>query len=537
MQNNSSSTEHTTSLSVLDENNETITTVTKSTQAKGFVARCKKMIPRFQDPKQKKAGGNIIRFFAFILAATILSRGAAGATLPRVKTVKPTEATLGETVDTSAQISTLENTPLKVPENLLITSLLVTAGQKVKEGDSLATFDEKELGETLAREKVKLKEKQVELSAITAGGDTYIPSAGKAQTELERAQQDYNSKKASGEASVAAAETARNNAKSAVEQLQQAFQDAQAADAAPIDESSSSVPPPSETERIQKELEEAKSNLEKKEQELQDAIHLHNQTMIQCDRDIQDKKTGLSDAQTQDGNQQKKHAEDTAKNSVQAENLRLDIAKQSELVDTLATLVENNATLLSPQNGLILNTVAEGTRTDNNFIVQFADTSGGFIATATISKEEAKDMQAGMECEVSAAESLLSYSPATKGTITSITQDNDTKKFTVKIRLASGGDWKQGANARVKIIKNSQSYQTCVPLSALRMDNTGTFVYVIQQKESVLGTQTIAVKVPVSVESKDNTFAAVSGNLFAEDIITSSNKTIEENSPVRVENK
>ena len=79
-----------------------------------------------------------------------------------------------------------------------------------------------------------------------------------------------------------------------------------------------------------------------------------------------------------------------------------------------------------------------------------------------------------------------------------------------------------------------QSYSAVVPNSAVREDSNGKFVYVLQSKNSPLGSRYIATRVTVQELARDDKSAAVSGISSGDFIITTSNKPVEAGKQVRL---
>lgn len=74
-----------------------------------------------------------------------------------------------------------------------------------------------------------------------------------------------------------------------------------------------------------------------------------------------------------------------------------------------------------------------------------------------------------------------------------------------------------------------------MPLSALHSSSEGYYVLVLREETTVLGLETIAEKVPVTLIAQDSQNAAVEGMLSdRDDIITQSNKPVQPGGKVRV---
>ena len=93
-----------------------------------------------------------------------------------------------------------------------------------------------------------------------------------------------------------------------------------------------------------------------------------------------------------------------------------------------------------------------------------------------------------------------------------------------------------GTQVSYSIDKQSgSSYEMLIPLGAVREDAQGTYCLIAESRETVLGTEYRAARVNITVEDKDSTQAAVTGNLGKDDLIISgSTKDIAEGDKVRL---
>ena len=94
-----------------------------------------------------------------------------------------------------------------------------------------------------------------------------------------------------------------------------------------------------------------------------------------------------------------------------------------------------------------------------------------------------------------------------------------------------------GSTYNFTLGETSAMYDVVIPKSALREDNTGTFVLIVTNKSSPLGTRYYATRLDVSVLASDDTRCAVSGDFSGWDyVITSSSAPIESGDMVRLAN-
>ncbi len=93
-----------------------------------------------------------------------------------------------------------------------------------------------------------------------------------------------------------------------------------------------------------------------------------------------------------------------------------------------------------------------------------------------------------------------------------------------------------GQSLSVSVGQRSANYDAIVPNSAIREDNNGKFVLVVESKSSPLGNRYIATRMSVEVQASDDTQSAVSGLSGSEFVITTSTKPVEAGQLVRLAN-
>jgi len=92
----------------------------------------------------------------------------------------------------------------------------------------------------------------------------------------------------------------------------------------------------------------------------------------------------------------------------------------------------------------------------------------------------------------------------------------------------SGENIESGTQVNISVSEETKQYESTVPNAAIRTDSNGTFVYVVEVRNSPLGNRYVATRVDVQVLAKDDAMSAISGALPSWGyVITSSSKPIE----------
>lgn len=154
-------------------------------------------------------------------------------------------------------------------------------------------------------------------------------------------------------------------------------------------------------------------------------------------------------------------------------------------------------------------------------------TDRGFTVKIDVTSEQAKKVKVG-----DTAELVNFWGGDAAATLDQITNSQSSGSRTLVFTLT--GDIQAGQNVTLSIGQKSANYDALIPLSGLREDSNGKFVYVLQSKNSPLGSRYIATRVTVQELARDDKSAAVSGISQGDFIITTSNKPVEAGKQVRL---
>lgn len=237
--------------------------------------------------------------------------------------------------------------------------------------------------------------------------------------------------------------------------------------------------------------------------------------------------------------------------TIQSANRTLEDAKAPENVDTATALTENddleekqlavdelqkvmdvNGKITAPSDGLITKVnVTTGEATTEDTAIRISDQSAGYKFTATLDKASAKYLSKDDKVTLD-----LGNGTTVEGlTVQSIdvsAEDKNSYELTVFIPAKVK---KLGSIATLKVEKASKKYDTCVPLGALHSDGDKYYVYVINEKDTILGTETAVDKVQVDILDKNNEQAAIEGSFsWGQQFVLTSSKTLRNGDRVRL---
>ncbi|MGN0203180.1 MAG: biotin/lipoyl-binding protein [Coprococcus sp.] len=246
-------------------------------------------------------------------------------------------------------------------------------------------------------------------------------------------------------------------------------------------------------------------------------------------------------------NEALKQQESTVKNA----NRTLEDATAPESVDTVSALTESNdlelkqlevdqlqkiidaeGKITSPTDGLVTKVlVTTGETTTEDTAIRIADQSSGYKFTAALDKTSAKLLSKGDKIILDIGNDTT-VEGLTIDSIDVSSEDKNLYEITVSIPAKVKN---LGSIATMKIEKASKKYDTCVPLNVLHSDGEKYYVYVINEKETILGTETAVDKVQVEILDKNNELAAIDGYFsWNQQFVLSSSKSLRDGDRVRL---
>ena len=541
---------------------------------------------------QVKAVKALAGFLILMFLLTILSRAADSLTIAKVTASAATGGVISHNIEVDGNITPNKDIAISTSANIKIASVEATEGKTVKKGDLLIQFDTADL-----KKKLLKAQKELQVAKATAS-DKKANEAIAADTKsksLQRSYEDYNQTVADANDSVAKAKSDMNEAWNAyntyknsnsnsggtdttvsdslektVEEKQLAYDKAVAnldgvekvieeeikkAEEASKDESGNST---LTQENKQKIRERVNASLMQDANTAKDALTEAENALSAYNEQQNNSSSASYDEQLKtlyDDYKAKEEAYNEAvkqrQSTIQSANRTLEDAKAPENVDTATALTENddleekqlavdelqkvmdvNGKITAPSDGLITKVnVTTGETTTEDTAIRISDQSAGYKFTATLDKASAKYLSKDDKVTLD-----LGNGTTVEGlTVQSIdvsAEDKNSYELTVSIPAKVK---KLGSIATLKVEKASKKYDTCVPLGALHSDGDKFYVYVINEKDTILGTETAVDKVQVDILDKNNEQAAIEGSFsWGQQFVLTSSKTLRNGDRVRL---
>lgn len=218
------------------------------------------------------------------------------------------------------------------------------------------------------------------------------------------------------------------------------------------------------------------------------------------------------------------------RDQIEIDEMLKKIDEQKELVKKYeANSVDAKITATVDGQVNSISAVAGSETTVGQTLCEIVATDLGYSCEVPLTLEQSKRVRVGDSVTVS-----NSWWSDIQATIVSIKNDPKNPGNSKIASISLTGDVVVGQSLNLTIGEKGQNYDSVVPNSAIREDNNGKFVLVVESKPSPLGNRYIAKRVDVTVLESDDTNSAVSGLMGSEFVITTSTKPISAGDQVRM---
>lgn len=419
-------------------------------------------------------------FMVFMLTCTLISKSIYAYRLPMVSTIVPESKYVEHIVETEGIIVAGGEKPVTCLPGLRIDSIQVHVGDRVEEGDVLFRIDMEDLEQLIG-------EKREEISKVSLNIDTILENQEIAQQkrdlELARAREDYDIT-----ARLKDTEVGR-----AAENYVQAEKDVQENGG---------------------------------DEELRDALQsaAYGEADAKAERDEAVKQAGrrIEDALLPD----------TAASDL--EMARLELADLQDSLNALQKIKEGEGVAAAPSGGVVTEIfIGVGDRVPDTAVLLISDESLPCQLKVTITKDQKKYISLGDQVSVK----LEGKSKELEATIDYLSESKSVPEgFEALINLPEN----TGVPGVAGIISRSEpgeKYKLCIPPTALYKKDDRYYVYVLKEREGILGEEYYVEEVNVKVLDQNDNWAAIEEGALDQEsrIITSSTKEVSKGDVVRWE--
>jgi multidrug resistance efflux pump len=513
-----------------------------------------------------------IIFLSILLVLTFFSNTIMNYSLPEVAAQYVQSGTITAKIRGGGVVESGDQYEVTVKQTRTVASVEVKVGDSVEKGDVLLLLEDEDSDELKAA-KAALESAQDEYDKELLSGDvtanavsgvnsntstaTYRQQINNAQNEVNELQKKYDdlanqiTLKSSNVASADDEKDAMDKAKTANENAEFALTAAKNN----LDiitqrlAAAQSVTDNDLRDKYVAEYTEQKNKAEQEYINAQDAANNAQQTYDKAKTAYDNKiasqdTTGDVASLTQEKNeieiqlnQKKKDLETLTtniNNTLKLESLYKSVTDAKETYDKLLSeAVDAVVTANTAGTVTTINAVAgkEVSPSEAALIIQPA--GKGYTMSFSVTNDQAKRLSVGDEADIV---NSWRYDDV-RIVLSSIKPDTTNPSQNKLLTFDISGEVTPGQTINVSVGQKSATYDCIVPNSAIREDNNGKFVLIVESKSSPLGNRYVATRVDVQVLASDDTQSAVTGGLSGwEYVITTSNKPVEAGKLVRLSN-
>lgn len=408
----------------------------------------------------------LVWFLGAMVLFALISRTLYSLSLPKVQVSKPVSATIAHKIDLEGTLEPQVLVPVIVDDELPVKSVLVKAGDVVECGQPLLEYDGQMLADRIEDAIAAVSEAE---AAIREGQNAVQKSEEQKNIEIARAQEDYDEACKRGAAgierayeSLAAAEReAQKNPedqelRTAYEAAEKAYEDAQA---------------------------EAETLSKNAQRSLEDARSL----------EVQQLSNGAA--------------------------LERALEKSKKELAHLEEIQSLGGNVLSPVSGTVETLPVTAGSIANGCVATIADECGEYRLQCYASADEAKYVSAGDAASVT----FRSSSEGIETQIASVVEMPDDPSIFIVTAVVPSEFASKYSTAKIECVKTSDRYSEVLPISSLiSYSESGKeryCVYKVDDRDTILGRETIAQRVEVDVDDENGQYVAVKGGITSSDEI------------------
>lgn len=483
-------------------------------------------------------------FFILILLFTLISRAADALTIPYVTTETSQYGSLTHKVSASGKVVSLGSQQIDCPAGLTVQEVLYKVGDNVKKGDTLLQVDPEALKQMRDKTANEIADMNAQIASMRQSMESQKDtSVSDARRALSDAEEDYDRTDEETSLAVSRAQEEQKKLQEEYDALKKAYDEQQSSSASippdtnnspdgATDSGNQQTPKAASQPITEEQLKAAKQALENQKRAVEDARSARERQIETAERQVRNARQALATAQSNESFQHDSKQVNNNQTQVKIAALQLDLQKKQKELSDLSTLLSQNGAVKATSDGILTRCEATIGSATTNYGITISTGEQGARFEAKVPKEQAKLLQIGSKVVLSLT--VDSKKQSVQGQITSIGAEDEEGLVPIVVSLPEGKTYRADEASTLDAQQESEKYPQCLPLSALRSDSNGDFIYVLREKESILGKELVAEKVKVTVRSRDEDKIAVDGAFQPDDkVIVSSSKPIEGGDRVR----
>ncbi len=415
--------------------------------------------------RRKKIAAGFLAFLVFMWLCTVISKSIYASKLPIVSTESVEQKYVEHIVKADGIVIAGEKRPVTALSGLRVENLAVQVGDLVEEGDVLFTIDMEDLADIIAQKEAAISKLQAQINTMVENQEL---ARQKKELEEQRAREDYD----------ALARREDTLVGRGAEEVNQAEKDLENA---------------GDDEALLDALQQA-AYAEA------DAKWQRETTMKEAGRRVEDIIAPES--------------EDAA-----LEVNRMELSGLQEELAPFLEIREAAGQIKAPMSGTITDiNINTGGRTTDSAVLLLADSSVPCQFKTTLTQEQKKYV--GLNDEVTLK---LDGSSKEREAIVDYLSESSTMpgNYEVYVNLPEGTGV-PGLSGSMSHAESGEKHPCCVTPAAVHEEGSRNYVYVVKERDGILGKEYYAEQVNVRVLDKNDYWVAVEGALDDDSVIISS---------------
>lgn len=461
------------------------------------------------DKRRKRIVAGLAVFMAFMWLCTLVSKSIYASKLPMVSTTRTESKYIEHIVEAEGIVEAGAKLPVTVLSGLRVEELAVQTGDRIEEGDLLFTVDLEDMKQIMEEQELAAQKVQLQIDEIVHNKEL---AQNQKALEEARAREDYD-------ALARYQDTLVGRAAEGVVQAEEALEELQAENRAhegdwEREDGERKTEEEMEAERKAREQEE-----ERLKQELQAAAYAEADARWNRDNTIKDAGRKVEDILQED------------KADATLAVYRSELAAVQEKIAAYQEIVEQEGRITSPLGGMVTDVyVQTGGRVPDTASFLLADDEVPCQFRVPLTKEQKSYVNLNDDAKLE-----LDGRKAINVTIDYLAEnENAPGTFTALVKLPEETGM-PGQSGVLRCAKAGEKHPCCISLLALQGQNDRYFVYVVSEREGILGQEYYVEEINVSVIDKNDNWAAVEGALTEDSrIIISSTGEVTKGDVVRL---
>ncbi len=428
--------------------------------------------------RKKKIMAGFFIFLSMMWLCTIISKSIYASRLPVVTTVVTEQKYVEHIVEVEGIVVAGEKNPVTALSGLRIDKVMVQAGDRVEEGDVLFTIDMEDLKAIMEEKQTQIAKLQLQIETILKNEEL---ARQKKALEEERARADYDA--------------------------QARYQDTLVGRAA------------EEINQAETDIEEQGGGNDALDDALQSAAYAEADAKWQRENTMKDAERRVEDILLPE-------AEDSTLSAS-----RIELADMQADLSQYQAVLDINGQITAGSGGLITDVfISVGGRIPDSAVMLIADDAVPCQFKAMLTKEQKKYVSLNDKADLK----LDGSSKETEATVDYLAESESMPgNYEIYMNLPEGKGT-PGLSGIMTRTETGEKYPNCLPPSAVHRDNTRSFVYVVKEREGILGAEYYVEELNVKILDENENWIAVEGALDRESqVIVSATKEIKNGEIVR----